>query len=141
MCKKILVNLLLFVSCSVSFAESTQIECKYDGNQQEMNACAVRDYQAMGSVLNKKYRKTLALLPANKKWELRREQRIWLSKLEPECKSIANKHSEGGSMWPLDYYGCLQSETEKRIKWLEKWKPNANIKKSRCSLCRLLSVA
>jgi len=117
----LLATLLLSSTTSVVSADAVPFECKYDGNQQEMNTCAIRDYKTADSALKAKYEDLLRRLPVSKQQQLRLEQRAWLSKLDPECRAKANEYSEGGSMWPLEFYGCLQSETESRIKWLAKW--------------------
>ncbi|RZL97868.1 MAG: DUF1311 domain-containing protein, partial [Variovorax sp.] len=38
--------------------------CRPDGTQQQMNACAVRDYRAADAILNIRYREVMAALPA-----------------------------------------------------------------------------
>ena len=93
----LLTTLLLSVSTSVASADAAPFECKYDGNQQEMNACAIRNYQTADSVLKAKYEDLLRKLPMPKQQQLRHEQRAWLSKLDPECRAKANEYSEGGS--------------------------------------------
>jgi uncharacterized protein YecT (DUF1311 family) len=92
--------------------------CKYDGNQQEMNACAVRDYKASDAVLNTTYKEVMLALPPARREEIRKEQRAWLKKRDPGCKAEAQL-SEGGSIWPLEFFGCLQTVTEQRTKQLE----------------------
>jgi uncharacterized protein YecT (DUF1311 family) len=96
-------------------AHSGGYQCKYDGHQQEMIACAVRDYHAADKALNAIYKEVMSSLPPAKKEALRREQREWLKARDPTCKKVASK-SEGGSVWPTEYYGCLQTATELRTK-------------------------
>lgn len=110
--------LFTFLSAFASAADSP-FECKYDGNQQEMDACAVRDYKAADKVLNATYKQVMSALPFAKQKDLRRDQRVWLKERDPNCKAEA-KLSEGGSIWPLEYFGCLQTVTEERIKQLER---------------------
>jgi uncharacterized protein YecT (DUF1311 family) len=88
-----------------------------------MNACAIRDYKTADNALNEKYQDLLRKLSASKQKQLRLKQRAWLTRVDPECRAKANEYSEGGSMWPLEFYGCLHAETKSRIKWLEKLEP------------------
>ena len=95
-------------------------ECKPDGNQQEMNACAIRDFQTADKALNSQYQQLMASLTQADQAKLRTSQRNWLKQRDPRCKA-ATKKSMGGSIWPLAFYGCLQSATEKRTAELAKW--------------------
>jgi uncharacterized protein YecT (DUF1311 family) len=95
--------------------------CKYDGSQQEMNACAVRDYEAADRLLNQEYRKIMGGLTPAKRQTLLREQRAWLQKRDPDCRVDAGPMDQGGSSWPLEYFGCLKSATELRTKELGQW--------------------
>jgi uncharacterized protein YecT (DUF1311 family) len=115
-----LVPLLLTSLSAIAHATDSPFECKYDGNQQEMNACAVRDYKAADRVLNAKYKQLKSALPPANQEVLLREQRAWLKKRDPRCRAEA-KLSEGGSIWPLEYFSCLKSVTEERTKQLELW--------------------
>jgi uncharacterized protein YecT (DUF1311 family) len=116
-----LASLLSTMLPTLASAVDTPFECKYDGNQQEMNACAVRDYKAADAVLNATYKQVLSALPIAKREELRRERRTWLQERDANCK-VAAKLSEGGSIWPLEFFGCLQNVTEMRTKQLERWR-------------------
>ena len=111
---------LLSFALSVG-AEDNGYQCKYDGIQQEMNACAVRDYKKAEAVLNETYKKRMATLSATDQQRLRQEQRAWLSKRDPHCKEEA-KDSEGGSMWQLEFFTCLQSATDRRTEELKQWR-------------------
>jgi uncharacterized protein YecT (DUF1311 family) len=95
--------------------------CRPDGNQQQLNACAVRDYRAADAALNNRYREVMAELPTGPRIALRQEQRDWLRHRDPACKTEA-RSSEGGSIWPLEFYGCLETSTRERTRQLEAWK-------------------
>ena len=95
-------------------------DCKPDGNQMQMNACAVRDFRAADSKLNIRYRAVMESLSAGKRVALRQEQRDWLKRRDPRCKTEA-KGSEGASIWPLEFYGCLDKLTTERIKAINGW--------------------
>ena len=113
-----LVPLLLTSLSAVAHATDSPFVCKYDGNQQEMNACAIRDYKNADRVLNAKYKQLKSALPPASQQVLVREQRAWLKRRDPRCKAEA-KLSEGGSIWPLEYFSCLKSVTDERITQLE----------------------
>lgn len=114
------LSLLLAATSTLAVAVD-EPQCKYSGNQQEMNACAVRDYKTADSLLNKRYKVIMSSLPNSKQEILRSQQRNWLKKRDPQCQAEA-KDSEGGSIWPLEYYGCLKLSTEQRTKELEAWR-------------------
>ena len=112
--------LLIFLAVSTSaLADNEQpFECNYNGNQQEIIACAVRDYKAADAKLNETWKIVMSSLSLGRRTELRRQQREWLKKRDPTCKAKADVY-KGGSIWPLEYYGCLQSATEKRTKEIQ----------------------
>ena len=95
-------------------------DCNPNGNQQEINACAVRDFRTSDAKLNNRYREVMAALPTDKRMALRQEQREWIKHRDPSCKAQA-KPNEGGSIWPLEFYGCLQQITEQRVTALNSW--------------------
>jgi uncharacterized protein YecT (DUF1311 family) len=120
----LLCILLLVAATATKAAEGENgFDCKYDGNQQEMNACAVRDFREADKMLNKKYKAVMASLEPTKQRTLRHEQRSWLKTRDPKCKLNA-KSSEGGSIWPIEYFGCLKMCTELRTKELEQFQLN-----------------
>jgi len=95
-------------------------DCNPNGNQQEINACAVRDFHTSDAKLNNRYREVMAALPTDKRMALRQEQREWIKHRDPGCKAQA-KPNEGGSIWPLEFYGCLQKITDQRVTALNNW--------------------
>ena len=117
-----IVAVLLFTLCPAapSTEVSTSFSCNYDGNQQQMNACAIRDYKAADQRMNRQYESVIASLPPAKQNVLRQRQRAWLKHRDPLCRAEA-KPSEGGSIWQLEYFSCLKSATELRTKAIEQW--------------------
>ena len=95
------------------------IECNDNGTQQELNACALKGYKASDQALNEKYQKVMHALNMKQRHMLRQEQRLWIKQRDYQCKQEA-KDSEGGSIWPLVYYGCLDAVTKQRTKALGK---------------------
>ena len=110
---KNLMPALLIVLAIHAAAADSPFTCKPDGNQQELNTCAARNYRAADAALNIKYGEVMARLSVTEQAGLRREQRAWLKHRDPQCKAKA-KSSEGGSIWPLEYFSCLQVSTEQR---------------------------
>jgi uncharacterized protein YecT (DUF1311 family) len=96
-------------------------QCRPDGNQQEMNACAFRDHEVADRALNQTYKELMSQLPEGKQRDLRQQQRAWLKKRDSHCWAEA-KPSEGGSIWAFEYYGCLRFTTERRTKELQSWR-------------------
>ena len=116
--RSFLLVTLQLLTFGVSAAEDApDIQCNYSGNQQEMNACAVRDFKAADRSLNDKYKKIMLSLTPKKQQLLRLEQRAWLKQRDPKCKEGA-RLSEGGSIWPLEFFGCLDSITRQRTEVL-----------------------
>ena len=117
--------LAVLVLCGAGLAgaadDADPSACRPDGNQQQMNACAVRDYRAADAILNIRYREVMAALPAPARMALRQEQRDWLRHRDPACKAEA-RPSEGGSIWPLVFHGCLERATRARITAIDAWK-------------------
>ncbi|MDB5879311.1 MAG: hypothetical protein JWQ41_2725 [Variovorax sp.] len=95
--------------------------CRPDGNQQEMNACAVRDFRTADAELNIRYGEVMELLSPRMRAALRTEQRTWLRARDPGCKQ-ASRQSEGGSIWALEFYTCLEQSTRQRTTALGLWK-------------------
>lgn len=103
-------------------ASAQPFQCRPDGTQQEMNACAQRDYKQADDALNATYRQLRTKLGPTDREKLLLEQRTWLRKRDPLCKAHA-RPSEGGSIWPLEFYGCLTSATQARTAQLATWRP------------------
>ncbi|NOV31826.1 lysozyme inhibitor LprI family protein [Methylomonas sp. ZR1] len=122
-----LLLVVLFAGTASAASLPTDVEgsfqCNYEGNQQEMNACALRDYKMADVTLNKVYKATISKLTLEKQKVLRQQQRFWLKDRDPHCKEEV-KQSEGGSIWQLDYFSCLKTATELRTKTLENWTSN-----------------
>jgi uncharacterized protein YecT (DUF1311 family) len=117
-----IVAMLFSTTCTA--APSTEVtapfSCNYDGNQQQMNACAIRDYKAADVHMNEQYKTVIASLAPAKQAALRQRQRAWLKHGDLQCRTEA-KPSEGGSIWELEYFSCLKSATELRTKDIEHW--------------------
>lgn len=96
-------------------------DCNLNGNQQQMNACAARDFRAADAELNIRYGDVMKTLSPQMRVALRNDQRAWLKGRDPACKR-ASKANEGGSIWPLVFSTCLEKSTRKRTAELDRWK-------------------
>lgn len=112
---------LLAATRAVAADDAYTVQCKYDGTQQEMNVCALRDYKKADAALNQKYKEVMSTLAPAQQKALREQQRAWLKQRHPHCKA-ETAESEGGSIWPAEFYGCLQSATELRTREVGKWR-------------------
>jgi len=113
---------VLLLAAGVHAADDANpLDCRPDGNQQQMNACAVRDFRAADAALNIRYGEVMKTLSPQMRVALRTEQRAWLKGRDPSCKR-ASKASEGGSIWPLVFNSCLEESTLKRTAELDHWK-------------------
>ena len=113
------ILLIAFAGCAFA-ADDSPFTCKPDGNQQEMNTCAQRDYRAADAALNIKDGEVMAKMPVEGQATLRKAQRAWLKQRDLQCKA-KTRASEGGSIWALEYFSCLQASTDKRTKELARF--------------------
>jgi len=112
---------LLLSGGAQAAGQDEPLDCNPNGNQQQMNDCAVRDFRAADAALNIRYGEVMKTLSPQMRVALRNEQRTWLKGRDPACKRAA-KASEGGSIWPLVFNACLEKSTRKRTAELDRWK-------------------
>ncbi|MDM0008305.1 lysozyme inhibitor LprI family protein [Variovorax sp. J22G73] len=113
--------LALFAGAAQAAGADEPVDCNPNGNQLQMNDCAVRDFRAADAVLNIRYGEVMNTLSPQMRVALRNEQRAWLKGRDPACKR-ASKANEGGSIWPLVFNSCLEKSTRKRTAELDRWK-------------------
>ncbi|HWT21539.1 MAG TPA: lysozyme inhibitor LprI family protein [Variovorax sp.] len=113
--------LLLLAAGAHAADDANPLDCRPDGNQQQMNACAVRDFRAADAALNIRYGEVMKTLSPQMRVALRTEQRAWLKGRDPSCKRVS-KANEGGSIWPLVFNSCLEKSTRQRTAELDRWK-------------------
>ena len=117
---KLLLSLTLLFSVSLN---ASNLQCKEDGNQMQMNQCAYEDFQEADRELNKVYK---ALRHKNKDDKaylenLKISQNIWIQFRDAELKLIFTCETEDmricfGSMYPLLYHSEKEDITRQRIK-------------------------
>ena len=115
----VVAALALLASSAQAAADAD--DCNPNGNQQQMNACAARDFRAADAELNIRYGDVMKTLSPQMRVALRNDQRAWLKGRDPACKR-ASKANEGGSIWPLVFSTCLEKSTRKRTAELDRWK-------------------
>jgi uncharacterized protein YecT (DUF1311 family) len=118
---------LVLTVAAPAFAED-DIDCENAMAQQDMNACAYRDFEAADAELNetwKEARKAAKELDAELSEELKgadkallAAQRAWIGYRDAQCE-IAGFEARGGSMEPMLVSGCLAELTRARTKELK----------------------
>jgi uncharacterized protein YecT (DUF1311 family) len=124
---RVLLLLMLSVISHPCFSQEAQASpeprCD-DGeyhSQSFQNECADKRFTAADKKLNETYQSVLRSLGLQGKKKLRAEQRVWLKQLEPLCEEAIGPRAEGGSMWPMEFNACKETETGKRIEALKLW--------------------
>lgn len=88
-------------------------DCDHAATQNALNMCAEDNYKQADQDLNTAW----AALPDDSKTRLRPGQRDWIAARDSKCKATAAE-AEGGSMYPLLYFGCMTDETRARTRKL-----------------------
>jgi uncharacterized protein YecT (DUF1311 family) len=86
--------------------------------QAEMNQTAAQGYYKADAELNKVYKVLMSKLDEKGKALLIKVENDWIKYRDSHCKFEASFY-EGGSMQPMIYSSCLESETINRIKELK----------------------
>jgi uncharacterized protein YecT (DUF1311 family) len=94
-------------------ARADDVTCDKAVTQNDLNICAEDDYKAADKALNDAWNG----LDGAAKTKLRPEQRGWIAARDAKCKSVAAE-AEGGSMYPLLYFGCMAERTKARTRQL-----------------------
>ena len=96
----------LLLACTPACAGE---DCNKATNQNEINRCAEDNYNGADRALNDAWGR----LPDAAKAKLRDEERAWIARRDGDCKAEAAE-SEGGSIYPTLYFGCLEKKTRER---------------------------
>lgn len=111
--KLILSLLVLFFSQQISAQ-----------TQQEMNNQAMNDHKKADADMTRVYKQVMnGLSTPTAKNMLLEAQRAWIKYKESHCKALANEY-EGGSIYPLILYSCLEELTIERKKQLQRYLQN-----------------
>lgn len=89
--------------------------------QMDMNICANTNAEAADKALNAVYKQVLASrhAPADRDG-VKQAERIWIKYRDKTCADAVGPQEDGGSIWPMDMANCLQTETDKRIRSLQR---------------------
>ena len=125
-----LAALVLVLAAASPVAAQDEIDCENAMAQQDMNACAAKDYEAADAELNavwKEARGGAKDLDAEFSQELKgaedalvAAQRGWIAYRDGQC-DLAGFEARGGSMEPMLVSGCLADLTRKRTKELKEF--------------------
>jgi len=107
-------TLLLAAAVVIIATPALADECDHATTQNELNNCAEDNYHVADKNLNDVW----TALSDDTRAKYRQEQRDWIAARDNKCKTTAAE-AEGGSMYPLLYFGCLTDETRTRTRWLK----------------------
>jgi uncharacterized protein YecT (DUF1311 family) len=106
-------------------AQSTDPQtCNLDGNQQEMNGCAIARFKKSDEEMNRLYAAQAARLSQASRRPLRESQKAWVVYRDKACyyesgtKGEAESHATTA---PLVHYRCLESLTKQRSQVLNQY--------------------
>lgn len=121
--------LLLLAAVSAATADD-EIDCNNAMGQQDMNACAAKDYDAADAELNAVWKEARGVakdFDAELSEDLKgaeaallAAQRGWIAYRDGQCE-LAGFNERGGSMEPMVVSGCLADLTRKRTKELREF--------------------
>ena len=95
-------------------------DCVPTGTVQQVNACAVKDFQQADADHNILYGDVMRSLSAHERPSLRKEQSEWSRQRVTQCKQ-ANKTFEAQPDWPSRYHQCLGQQIKARDVVLKRW--------------------
>lgn len=92
-----------------------------DRNQMTMNMCASHRYAEADKALNNQYKKTMAKQASDQaRKRVRDAQRAWIVFRDKDCLADTGPRDQGGSMWPLQHYSCMENLTLRRVEDLKR---------------------
>lgn len=113
-----MINKMRAIALALALCSSGALaqECRYDGSQLEMNACAKRDYYESDRALNKAYYMRMqGLTQTTEREALISRQRDWLKRRDARCKFKKG----GGSDATIEHFTCMQTMTDVRTMQLQ----------------------
>jgi len=94
--------------------------CVPGGTVEQVNACALRDFQASDTEIGVLYADVMRALSAHERPQLRREHSVWMQQRNAGCKK-ATRAVEQQPDGPRRYHECLAGETRARRQGLMRW--------------------
>ena len=110
-----LLSMVFVLIATTAHAESPskKLNCLEVTTQTEMNECAAERFKVADDELNRLYKEKLATLEADRE-SFRDMQRAWVVFRDKACLYESGP-VEGGSMWALEHFNCMEYHTKKRI--------------------------
>jgi uncharacterized protein YecT (DUF1311 family) len=107
---------------SIMAQKTPQIDCSKSSmlTQVDLNECAARDAKVADRKLNQVYQRLIANQSGSQKAKLIDAQLAWIKFRDKACDFAASR-SQGGSIAPLHYSGCIRGLTIQRTQDLESY--------------------
>ena len=118
-CALLASALALSLACAQAQAQAGAA-CRAGGTVDEINACAVQDFQAADTTIAVLYGDVMRALSAHERPQLRQEHTAWLRARATQCKQ-ATRATEQQPDGPRLYHECLTRETQERRRGLMRW--------------------
>ena len=120
----LLVCVLLVVAADASAAETPLYkseDCNRYTVQMDLNMCAGTNAEAADKKLNEVYKQVMdSRGDEAARASLRRSERDWIKYRDKHCDEEVGPQADGGSIWPMEMSNCLEQETAKRIRALQR---------------------
>jgi uncharacterized protein YecT (DUF1311 family) len=115
---RIIIFFLLFVYSLLANEYVQREECISDSGIPPMD-CFSSEYEYYDHELNRLYTIQIEHLQEPNKTRLKEAQRAWINFRDKDCAYSAGPQSEGGSLWYIEYSGCMIARTKNRIRELD----------------------
>lgn len=122
------MRVLILLGLLLAAVDVSAIECKPDGNQLEINQCALDDFEKADRTLNETYQSLIKKRQADKTYIelLRQAQRAWIRFRDAELKAVFACDEEDvricwGSMYNLLYLNAKTELTQARTRRLQRY--------------------
>lgn len=90
-------------------------DCSHDMTQYDMNMCANDNADSADKALNAIYKQVAASKSADDRESLKQAERFWIKYRDKTCNDQVGPREDGGSIWPMEWANCQETETAKRI--------------------------
>jgi uncharacterized protein YecT (DUF1311 family) len=119
------LTVMLALSAAAASAEESRpypvTDCGKFTTQMDLNKCARDNLDSADRALNGAYQALMAKQDdVASKQRLRGAQRAWIAFRDRQCAFEVGPQETGGSIWPMELYGCLEGLTATRIRALRK---------------------
>ena len=95
-------------------------DCVPGGTAEQVNACALRDFQAADTEIAVLYADVMRALSSHERPQLRREHSAWNGQRIRECKDLT-RTVEQQPDGPRRYHECMTDKTRERRRGLMRW--------------------